>query len=64
MNDAQIIEWIAEHVNGLLVTPYGHLEVKYIDGTGHEKVHYETNESGSESPTEILKRTVAKIATL
>ena len=60
MNDGQIIEWIAEHLNGMLVTPYGHLEIKYIDDTGHEKVHYELND-GNESPTELLKRTVAKI---
>jgi len=60
MNDEQIIEWIAEHLGRLRITPYGNVEIVYIDDAGYEKDHIEANE-GNESPRDLLKRAVANV---
>jgi len=63
MNDSERLEWIAEHLSSLTVWPSGRLEIKYINEDGYEKTHNEPiNEDGYESPVELLKKAVDKMA--
>ena len=60
MNDEQIIEWIAEHLGRLRITPYGNVEIVYIDDAGYEQSYMENNE-GNEPSATLLKRAVANV---